>query len=238
MRLKYTSIILLLCSFSLQAQTPDSIPTRFGYKKAIIPTLLIGSGLLLNHSKAEQQFQVNIRNKVGNDFVNHIDDYLVYAPIVEMYGADLMGIKSKHHWFDQTKYFLLSNLLTGAVTHLTKILTKKTRPDGSSLSFPSGHTSFAFTNAAVLYQEFKESAPILAYSGYAIAGTTGTFRILNNKHWISDVLVGAGLGILITELVYYIEPLKNFNPFLKSKNISLMPQIGQNDYRFYFSYRF
>ena len=86
-------------------------------------------------------------------------------------------------------------------------------------AFPSGHSTIAFTNAAVLQNEFQETSTVYAYSGYAFAATTGVFRMLNNKHYVSDVLVGAGIGILVTQLVYHFEPLKNFNPFKKSKNI-------------------
>jgi len=60
--------------------------------------------------------------------------------------------------------------------------------------------------------------------------------MLNNKHYVSDVLVGAGIGILVTQLVYHFEPLKNFNPFKKSKGISFFPQYKENTYGFYFKY--
>ena len=60
----------------------------------------------------------------------------------------------------------------------------------------------------------------------------------NNRHWVSDVMVGAGIGILVTELVYYFEPLKNFNPFKKTKNITLIPQINDENYGLYFSLHF
>jgi membrane-associated phospholipid phosphatase len=117
-------------------------------------------------------------------------------------------------------------------------LTEKTRANGTSRSFPSGHSTAAFSNASVLYNEFYESSPLLAYSGYTFATATAIFRMSNNRHWVSDVMVGAGIGILVTELVYYFEPLKNFNPFIESKNISLVPQINDENYGFYFSYHF
>ena len=90
----------------------------------------------------------------------------------------------------------------------------------------------------MLYNEFENSSPALALSGYAFAATTGSFRMLNNKHWLSDVLTGAGIGIASAELVYYFEPFKNFNPFKKSKGITLIPQIGSDSYGFYFDYNF
>lgn len=65
----------------------------------------------------------------------------------------------------------------------------------------------------MLYQEFKHAQTYWAYSGYAFALTTGILRVTNYKHSISDVLAGAGLGMLVTNLVYYFEPLKNWNPF-------------------------
>ena len=59
----------------------------------------------------------------------------------------------------------------------------------------------------------------------------------NNKHWFSDVLVGAGIGILVTELIYHFEPLKNWNPFINSENITLVPQFDNNKYGIYLSIR-
>jgi hypothetical protein len=196
---------------------------------------LIGAGLIVNNSEFEKNLQYNIRNKVGNDFHNSIDDYFQYVPIAEMYIADMFNVKSKNHWFDQTKYLFISNLISSIVTHGLKRATAKTRPDGAPNSFPSGHTSFAFTNATVLYNEFQDSSLLLAYSGYAFATTTATFRVLNNRHWISDVLVGAGIGIFVTNVVYYLEPLKEFNPFKNTRNITLVPIINRGEYGVYFA---
>lgn len=62
--------------------------------------------------------------------------------------------------------------------------------------------------------------------------------MINNAHWMSDVPIGAGIEILSAELVYYFEPFKNFNPFEKMKNITLVPQIGSDIYGLYFAYSF
>jgi membrane-associated phospholipid phosphatase len=154
-----------------------------------------------------------------------------------MYVADAFGMKAKNHWFDQTKYLFISNVVSTGISELLKSLITKTRPDGTDAhSFPSGHTTIAFTNAAVLQNEFQGTSPVFAYSGYAFAATTGVFRMLNNRHYLSDVLVGAGIGILVTQLVYHFEPFKKFNPFKKSKDISFFPQYKENTYGFYFSY--
>lgn len=231
-------LILLFAFLNVKGQNVDSIPSKITFKELVFPTSIIGLGFLLNGSQFEQNLQVDLRNKVGNAFESQIDDYTRYAPIAQMYIADLMGVKSKNHWFDQSKNLFISNLITAGITHGLKNLMNKARPDGSDYSFPSGHTAVAFTNAAVVYNEFHQTSTVMAYSAYVFAVTTGTYRVLNNKHWVSDVLVAAGIGILVTDLVYHFEPLKNFNPFIKSENISFIPQIAEDNYGFYFSYKF
>jgi hypothetical protein len=208
----------------------DSIIKGSFIKKSILPASLIGLGVVINNSHFEKKFQTDLRNKVGNSYEFRIDDYVQFMPIAEMYIADAFKIKAKNHWFDQTKYLFISNFISSAITHSLKRITNKTRPNGSLHSFPSGHTTFAFTNATVLYNEFKDTSPFLAYSGYAFATTTASFRMLNNKHWMSDVLVGAGVGILVTQLVYYIKPLKNFNPFKERKGVTMVPFLDNKHF--------
>ncbi len=223
---------------TFKTSTNDTVQSKILFKKSIVPVSLIGFGVIVNNSSFEKNLQTNLRNKVGNNYELRIDDYLQFAPIVELYSVDLLGIKAKNHWFDQTKYLFIANLISSTLTHSLKILTAKKRPNGAAYAFPSGHTTFAFTNAGVLYNEFNDNSHVLAFSGYTFAATTGSFRMINNKHWLSDVLTAAGIGILSAELVYYFEPFKNFNPFLKTKNITLVPQIGSDNYGVYFFYNF
>ncbi len=201
----------------------------------IIPAVLIGTGVMISNSRFEKKFQDKVRNMTGDSFNPGIDDYLRSVPVAEMYIADLAGLKSRNHWFDQTKYLLISNILTTGITSRLKRWTSKTRPDGDARSFPSGHATFAFTNATVLYNEFRDSEPLLAYSGFVVAGATASLRVMKNKHWLSDVLAGAGIGIGITDLVYYFHPLQQFNPFKKEKGMVLVPQVGNGNLGFYFS---
>ena len=236
-------LISLLSATKTNAQI-DSVsiketkPKKEFLKKTILPTTLILTGIALNKSDFEKDFTKNVRNSVGNDFEFAIDDYIQYVPIAEMYGADLLGIEAKNHWFDQTKYLAISQLTTAIIVHSIKRGMGKQRPDGTPNAFPSGHTSQAFVGATVLFQEFKTTSPVLAYSGFAFSTTTGAFRIMNNKHWLSDVVTGAGISILVVNLVYYIEPLKNFNPFKKDKTTSLVPYFNENEVGIYFSKSF
>lgn len=189
-------------------------------KQSIVPLSLIGAGLIVNYSGGylgKEHLQEQI---VGSDpsFSTNADDFLLFVPAITMYTADLLKVESKNDAFTQTKYLVSALLINNALTYSIKYLSNETRPNGEdNLSFPSGHTSNAFVFATVQFHEFKDSKPWLAYSGFVFASATGALRVLNNAHWVSDVLVGAGIGILSADLVYRIEPLKNWNPF-KSKN--------------------
>jgi len=227
-------ILILTHGLPALAQKQDSVHYKKLVPQIVTPVTLISAGIIVNNSQLEKNLQENIRSNVGEQFNSDIDDYLQYAPIAELYIADIIGVKGRNHWFDQTKYLLISNLISSGITHGLKHITLKARPNGAPYSFPSGHTTFAFTNATVLFNEFQETSPLLAFSGYALAVTTGTYRMLNNKHWLSDVLAGAGIGILVTEIVYYLEPLKAFNPFKGSDSYSFIPKITDREVGFYF----
>lgn len=211
------------------------------FKKVAVPASFITAGALLSTSAFEVSMNKNIRNAVGNDFHTKIDDYTRYVPIVQLYAADVLGVKAKNHWFDQTKNLAISLIITDFITNALKDNITKMRPNESmgSQSFPSAHTSQAFTTATVLYEEFKDSSPLLAYSGFAIAGATGVMRMMNNAHWFSDVMVGAGIGILVTRVVYMFDPIIKWNPFLKkNKELTILPQISGEQYGMYVGYRF
>lgn len=97
--------------------------------------------------------------------------------------------------------------MAGFVNSL-KYTTHEIRPDNSSNnSFPSGHTATAFMCATILHKEYGMKSPCYSIGGYTLAGLTGVTRQLNNRHWIGDVLVGAGIGIISTDLGYFLANL-------------------------------
>jgi len=82
---------------------------------------------------------------------------------------------------------------TVAVSTL-KLAFHRTRPNGGPYSFPSGHTTLAFAMAPILSKNFGWRAGVPAY---ALAGATGMGRMEDNKHYLSDVIFGAALGLSI-----------------------------------------
>ena len=208
------------------------------FKKSIIPVSLIGAGLVVNNSVFEKKLNANLQESLNYGFSTTADDYLAFAPVAVMYVADIAGVKSKNHWFNQSKYLFFSLAISATVTYGVKYLYNKPRPDGTPYSFPSMHTGIAFTGATVLFNEFKQDCRLLAYSGFVFATATGVFRILNNRHYLSDVLAGAGIGIASVEIIYFFKPFEKINPFKNKTDISFIPVIIQNTPGLYFSMRF
>ena len=212
------SILFLLVTQTGIAQNSPTIDTsaivapkniKFNYKQLILPTVLIGYGMVGLNSGDLKKINLDIRNGVVDD--NHkklsIDDFLQYTPALSVYALNNMGVQGKNNLKDRSIVLGTSMVFVLATVTALKKITKVERPDGSNFdSFPSGHTALAFAGAEFLYQEYKDVSVWYGVSGYVIATATGAFRIYNNKHWLTDVATGAGIGILSTKAAYWLQP--------------------------------
>lgn len=211
----------------------DTIPKndsthKFKFKQLIIPTVLIGYGVIGIESDQLKLFNTEIKEEVNEDIDEKItiDDFSQYLPAASVYGLNAIGIKGKHNLKDRTIILGTSYLLMSASVLSLKSITKVERPDGSGFnSFPSGHTATAFAGAEFLWQEYKDVSVWYGISGYIIATGTGAFRIYNDKHWLTDVVAGAGIGILSTKVAYWINPWIQDKIF-KSKEKNSMSSIA------------
>ncbi|MEG1564685.1 MAG: phosphatase PAP2 family protein [Bacteroides sp.] len=151
----------------------------------------------------------DMRNSYLPRFRSHYDDYLQYAPGAILLGLKSFGVEGRSSW----GRMLASDAFCAGIMAITvnslKTTVKKERPDRSgNNSFPSGHSATAFMMATMLHHEYGTTrSPLYSILGYSIATTTAVSRQLNNKHWFSDVLTGAGIGIVSTELGYYLADL-------------------------------
>lgn len=83
--------------------------------------------------------------------------------------------------------------LNGLLDTGIKVAVNRSRPNGGTHSFPSGHTSAAFATAAVMQTHFGWG---VGAASYAVAGFVGWSRIRSNYHWLSDVAFGSAIGII------------------------------------------
>jgi len=211
-------VLLFLISFQSFGQR-DS--TDYNAGAFILPAGLLAAGVLLNKENTKQSLQSDL-------FITdtHFDDYVMYVPLVTLAIAQMSGAKSQNHWFDQLKYLGIAQITSTIIVHGMKRSLKIKRPDGGNYAFPSGHASFAFVNAEILHQELKLHHPFIAQTGYVSAAATSVLRLSNQRHWVPDVVFGAGLGIAIGKLIYLWKPFEQFNPFKETKSFSVV--IGDN----------
>lgn len=180
-----------------------------GYKKLIIPTVLIGYGVLSLTSDRLKELNNSTRFEIGEHSPSRIkaDNYTQFIPGALVYGFNAFGVQGKHGFKDRSVILATSLLISTAIVTPTKHLIKERRPDGSNnLSFPSGHTATAFATAHFMFREYRENNLWLSLLGYPFAIFTGTYRTFNDKHWVGDVVAGAGIGILSTEIAYWSFP--------------------------------
>ena len=205
----------------------------FNPLQLIVPCTLIGVGVIglesdwLKYQNREirEELQENIDRKFT------IDDFSQYVPMTAVYGLNLCGIKGKHGYGDLTVILGTAYALMGSTVYAVKNITKVERPDGSARnSFPSGHTATAFMGAELLRREYRDASPWIGVAGYAVAAGTSFFRVYNNRHWLTDVIAGAGIGILSVQAAYWLYPVISKAFFHKRyiKNMYISPYVSEN----------
>ena len=185
---------------------------KFNCKQLIIPGVFITYGILGLESGQIKGFNSGISTEVKEhiDEKTSIDDFSQYVPIASIYGLAALGIKSKNSTKNKTIIAATSYILMGLTVNTLKKTASVERPDGTSFnSFPSGHTATAFMGAELLFQEYKDVSVWYGISGYFVATGTGLFRMYNNRHWLTDVAAGAGIGILSAKAGYWLFPTIN-----------------------------
>ena len=179
------------------------------FRRTVVPGALLtlailgtGQGNVLGTDEAvRREVQSRLRIQTG------IDDQLRHVPAYTSIGLSLAGVKGRHNTLNQALLFGLAYSINNAVSSSLKQLTRVERPQGNSFdSFPSLHTSAAFSAARLLDKEYGGRSAWYSVGGYTVATVTGGLRITNDAHWLSDVMAGAGVGLLSTELAYWLYP--------------------------------
>jgi membrane-associated phospholipid phosphatase len=195
-------------------------------RKAILPTGLIAAGLVTmavpSHTALSKYTIHDTMHGWNPNFHTTADNYLQFAPAVVTLGLGAMGVKGRNDFLNQSLLFTKAELLMSVVVYGIKHATRVERPYGGVFtSFPSGHTAQAFLSATFLAKEYGHISPWISVGGYVTATGVGVLRMMNNKHWISDVLAGAGVGILSVEVVY----LTHQHRWGKKNNLVFAPTL-------------
>ena len=184
------------------AYRPETLTTR-----SLLPMGMLATSILYN----DYALDMRIKKKQGRPVspTLQVADALQYSPAALLYVMKTAGLESRSDWPRMITADIFSAAITVPVTRLTKNTIKRQRPDGSTRdSYPSGHTATAVMCAQMLHKEFGETvSPWISVGGYGIASAAGICRIISNRHFCSDVMCGAAIGIFATELSYDLTDL-------------------------------
>ncbi len=207
--MKKLLIILFVISSIAQAQQlngkdyfryaiPEVAKTWEGY--VIFSTGTALSGMALMVDKPVQNFMTKKAylphwlDAVSDSYVDH---YWAFG--VSAVGALGYGYKTGNYG-EAFRYWAVSNIGTVALTYAFKYGVGRLRPNEKDhKSFPSGHSSVAFATATMYQMWYGWKAGVPAY---AFAAITAFQRLDDNQHWLSDVIMGAAIGIAVPYMFF------------------------------------
>ncbi|MGQ1929470.1 phosphatase PAP2 family protein [Ornithobacterium rhinotracheale] len=205
---------------SVSSDAKDAKQNIHKLRNFIIPSglFIYGFAELNNNSlRGVDSYVKDFRTKNIPNFHNKIDDIAQFSPAMAAFGLKALGVEGKNNWKKALVVYAGSVIITTSIVTPIKSLSKKTRPDGSAdNSFPSGHTATAFAAAEFLRTEYRDTSPWIGIAGYSVATGVGIMRVFNNRHWLSDVVAGAGIGVASTKLSYLL--VDKFSVDKKLKN--------------------
>ena len=187
---------------------PGVTPYKFMDDMTFVGVPVFIAGILIKGDKASfrQNYndELHPNTRLITSFKTSIDDYTQYFGPVMTVGLKLGGYEGRSDW---PRLLASAAMAYGSMAILVngiKYTARERRPDSSATnSWPSGHTATSFVGATLLHKEYGLTrSPWFSIAGYGVATATGIMRVLNNRHWVSDVFSGAGIGIFSAELGY------------------------------------
>ena len=221
-------------TFLKNTTNPEAKPYTFMQDQTWVGIPVFVAGMIAKGEK--EAFRQNYKNDntrirlIKYNFHSEIDNYTQFSGIALTAGLKLAGVEGRSSWPRLFASSLASYAVMAGFVNGIKYTASELRPDESTRnSWPSGHTATAFVGATILHKEYGLTrSPWYSIAGYSLATATGVMRVLNNRHWISDVLSGAGIGILSTELAYGICDLLFKERGLLRNDISIFPDLSKN----------
>ena len=208
--------------YAQQVHTSLNGDTFVPAHELIAPTLPIV--LMVGGMVASQE---DIRSPVQQWIPAFLSDQYTWEDYVQHSAYLLWGVTwidagvSSRRIVKQGLYLFSITAANALVTAGLKAAFRTRRPNGGLYAFPSGHTSHAFATATAFYLLVYPKYPILRYASFALASSVAIGRVIHNRHWVGDVLFGAGLGIILPiALDRYLVPLRYHPTKSSSKALS------------------
>ncbi len=216
-RFRFWWIVLWLMSFNLVSAQADTTVYALKTKSPSVvntnarkwPHYLSGGLIALGvwgtvDSSIINKHRISFQGKLENQgWHKQIDNIGTVLPAAMVYGLEWVGVKPKTDFANRSVILAKAEAMMLISVFAIKHWSNVERPDGSNFqSFPSGHTAQAFLSAHFFHKEFGYKSIWYSIGGYAVASAVGVMRVAHNRHWITDVMTGAGLGILSTEIAY------------------------------------
>lgn len=221
-------------NFIKSRTNPDVKPYKFLDDQTWVGIPVFAAGLIAKAEKTAFRQDYNNPNTkirlIKYNFHSEIDNYTQYLPLALTIGMKIGGVESRSDWPRFWASSAASAAIMAGLVNGIKYTSSEMRPDGSTRnSWPSGHTATAFLAATILHKEYGLTrSPWYSVGAYTLATATGVMRVLNNRHWISDVLSGAGIGILSVELGYGLMDLLFKQRGLQRGDMSIYPDLRAN----------
>lgn len=202
-------IIVIGIVFGVKGQ--DSIPhlknySNFKSRQWIAPTALgvgyVAMGVISDASKKNWNPVVYEKEKTG------IVDIIQYGPIALPWIMKACGEPTRSGWGRMAVSHGASMIIMAGTVSLIKDNHASLRPDASDYrSFPSGHTAWAYMGATAIANELGWRSPWYTIGAYSVASAVAMQRVVDKRHLPSDVVAGAGIGIVATQLGYVVGTL-------------------------------
>ncbi len=199
--LKAAAVTSAVPTDSLQSVQDDY---RFKPRQLIVPGALLAVGSWGVSNGWLKRINHEVRHALKGTSKYGMDDYFQFLPMAGNVGLGALGVKSRHDFRERALTTATSWVLLEVTVQGLKHMVRSDRPDGTDRhSFPSGHVARSFMGAELVRIEYGD---LWGLGAYAVATGVGLMRIHNDRHWLSDTLAGAGLGILCARAGNWLLP--------------------------------
>lgn len=202
----------ILC-LSARAQFASDTSAAFRASQLIAPAALFGGAAVVHfmwHEDIEIPVYEYFSGRAGDaaSGISVAGDICRFVPSALHLGLGLTGVRAKRPFADRVIESAIAHSICVGCGYAAKYAFRVMRPDGSdNLSFPSGHSVVAFTGAELMRLDYGNA---IGSGAYVFSSAVAVSRLYAGRHWLSDILAGAGLGILSAHAgAWLLEPVKS-----------------------------